>query len=65
MGYVDVADQLRNQYRFYHSLRNFLLGMQVIMANTYVCYTAYIIIEGVDKKYMLAHYEFQKHIALA
>ena len=72
MGHVDVSDQLRNNYRFDHWLRNtkwwwsiFYWGLGVMLVNAYVVYTAFLKEQGVLQKNMLTHYNFRKAVALA
>jgi hypothetical protein len=72
MGHVDVSDQLRNNYRFDHWLRNtkwwwsiFYWGLGVILVNAYVVYTTFLKEQGVSEKNILTHYNFRKAVALA
>ena len=67
MGDVDIADQLRNTYRFDHWMRKrkwwwsiFFWAIGVILVNSYIVYVKLCEEEGVEKK---KHYEssrFQK-----
>ena len=72
MCHVDRGDQLRNVYRFDHWMRKvkwwwliWFWGMGVLMVNSYVEYLNYMLEQGIDRKAILSHYEFQKDIALA
>lgn len=72
MGDVDVADQLRNQYRCDHWIRKrkwwcalFWWGFQVLLVNSYVSYKTYMEEMGYTSKQILSHYEFLRQIALA
>jgi hypothetical protein len=69
MGNVDIADQLRNYYRFDHWMRKrkwwwsmFFWGFGVLLVNCYVSYKTLCKSEGVIP---MSHYEFRKRIALA
>ena len=69
MGNVDMADQLRNYYRFDHWMRKpkwwwslFFWAFSVLLVNAYVCYHHYTISIG---KCPMSHYDFCKSIALA
>ena len=69
MGHVDMADQLRNHYRFDHWLRNykwwhslFWWGFQVMLVNSYIVYCC--VIEQAGGK-PITHYEYHKACALA
>ena len=69
MGGVDIADQLRNYYRFDHWSRQrkwwwsiFFWALGVLLVNTYVSYKEYMHYIG---KQLMSHYEFRKSIALA
>ena len=69
MGGVDIADQLRNYYRFDHWMRKrkwwwsiFFWAFGVLLVNAYVSYKTYMISKG---KRPMSHYEFRKQIALA
>ena len=68
MGQVDIADQLRNTYRFDHWLRNykwwhsiFWWAFQVLMVNSYVVYKKVL---NEAKVTPMSHYEYQKEIAM-
>ena len=72
MHEVDIADQLRNNYRIDFWLRFykfwwaiFVWGLGVQMVNAYVVYKDVMEVEGVPKKDWLSHYEFNKAVALA
>lgn len=72
MGHVDVADQLRNQYRFDHWKRNYkwwwsvlLWALGVLTVNAYVFYKTVMEEERVPKKEWLTHYQFREAIAMA
>ena len=72
MGHVDVADQLRGNYRMDHWQRQYkwwwsiwLWGFGVLLVNAYVYYKKVMEEAGVPKKEWLSHYEFRKAIALA
>ena len=69
MGGVDIADQLRNYYRFDHWMRKrkwwwsvFFWAIGVLLVNCYVSYKKFM-----ESKKMkpISHYEFRKAIALA
>ena len=69
MGGVDIADQLRNYYRFDHWMRKrkwwwsiFFWAFGVLLVNAYISYKTYMISKG---KRPMSHYEFRKQIALA
>ena len=69
MGNVDIADQLRNYYRFDHWMRKqkwwwslFFWAFGVLLVNAYVCYRHYTISIG---KCPMSHYDFHKSITLA
>ncbi len=71
MGYVDIADQLRGNYRCDHWLRNrkwwwslFFWALGVMLTNAYVSYLKVNEEEGVPKKQLLSHHDFQKAVAL-
>ena len=64
MGNVDVADQLRGNYRFDHWLRNrkwwwsiFFWGLGVVLTNAYIIYKKVNQAEGVEKKNFLSQHE--------
>ena len=66
MGHVDMADQLRNQYRMDHWLRNykwwhaiFWWGLQVLLVNSYKVYCC-VMEKGGAKP--VSHYEFKKTV---
>ena len=70
MGQVDISDQLRNQYRLDHWLRQtkwwwspFMLVFGWFMTNAYVLYDRYMEDEGEAER--LSHYDFLRAIALA
>ena len=71
MGGVDIADQLRGNYRFDHWVRNrkwwwsiFIWGFGQLITNAYVCYCQVCERGGVPEKDRLTHLEFRKCIAL-
>ena len=72
MNAVDIADQLRGNYRFDHWFRNykwwwsiFLWGFGVLMVNAYKSYTSLMDQPNVPKSERLTHYEFRLHVARA
>ena len=72
MGHVDVADQLRGNYRMDKWQRQYkwwwsiwLWGFGVLLVNAYVYYKKVMEEAGVPKKEWLSHYEFRRQIALA
>jgi hypothetical protein len=73
MNGVDVADQLRNQYRFDHWMRKrkwwwsfWFWGIQVSLVNSYLLYkTAHLYIWKKDPKTIISQYEFRYQIVLA
>jgi Transposase IS4 len=72
MGHVDVADQLRGNYRMDHWQRQYkwwwsiwLWGFGVLIVNAYIFYKKVMEESGVPKKDWLSQYEFRKKIALA
>jgi hypothetical protein len=72
MGHVDVADQLRGNYRMDHWQRQYkwwwsiwLWGFGVLLVNAYVYYKKVMEESGVPKREWLTHYEFRRAIALA
>lgn len=72
MNAVDISDQLRNQYRMTHWLRNrkwwwsiFMWGMGVLLTNAYKVYTRTMDLEGVPKSQRLSHYLFLLSVATA
>ena len=71
MGHVDVADQLRGNYRMDRWVRNrnwwwtmMFWGIGTLLTNSYVVYLKINLRLGVDKKDLLSHYDFRKDIAL-
>ena len=69
MGGCDIADQLRNYYRFDHWMRKrkwwwsfFFWATGVLLVNTYISYKTYMTSKGMQP---MTHYEFRKAIALA
>lgn len=71
MGNVDVADQLRTQYRIDRNIRNFkwwwspmFWGVGVLLTNSYVMYHRVCDEAGVDKKDRLSHVDFRKNVAM-
>jgi hypothetical protein len=72
MGHVDVADQLRGNYRMDRWIRQYkwwwsiwIWGFGVLLVNAYIFYQRVMEESGVDKKDRLSHYEFRRRIALA
>ena len=71
MGNVDLADQLRNHYRYdalWHRNRKWWWaiwwwGFQVLLTNSYVLYQKYHLM--IDSKAAVSHYDYIKEIALA
>ena len=71
MGNVDLADQLRNQYRYdsqWHRNRKWWWaiwwwGFQTLLTNSYVLYHKYH--KMIDSKAAVNHYDYIKEIALA
>ena len=70
MNSVDLADQLRNNYRFDHWLRNFkwwwavfLWWYGVMVVNAYVVYCSVMEEAKVPKRQRLTHYQFRLAIA--
>ena len=69
MGGADIADQLRNQYRFDHWMRKrkwwwlfYFWGIGVLLVNAYVCYRKHCRLNNVKS---LSYYEFRYKITLA
>ena len=72
MNSVDIADQLRNNYRVDHWLRFrkwwwsiFLWGFGVLLTNAYLVYCRVQEEAGVPKKDWMTHYDFLLSIATA
>lgn len=72
MGHVDVADQLRGNYRMDRWQRQYkwwwsiwLWGFGVLLVNAYVYYKKVMEESGVPKKEWLTQYQFRKAVALA
>ena len=71
MGNVDLADQLRNHYRYdsvWHRNRKWWWaiwwwGFQLLLTNSYVLYQKYH--KMIDSKCAVSHYDYIKEIALA
>ena len=71
MGNVDLADQLRNHYRYdtsWHRNRKWWWsiwwwGFQVLLTNSYILYKKYH--EMIKSKEALSHYDYIKEISLA
>ena len=71
MGNVDLADQLRNNYRYdslWHRNRKWWWaiwwwGFQLLLTNSYVLYQKYHLM--IDSKKAVSHYNYIKEIALA
>ena len=71
MGNVDVADQLRGNYRLDIGVHNrkwwwsmWFWALGVMLVNAYIVYKIYQLSRGVDKKDLLSHHDFRKQIAL-
>ena len=72
MGHVDVADQLRNTYRFDHWLRNrkwwwsfFFWAIGVILVNSYVLYIKVQLKAGRKRRDCLSHHDFNRSVLLS
>ena len=72
MGDVDIADQLRNNYRFDHWLRNckwwwyiIFWSIGVILVNNYIVYRRVNLEAGVSKSDLLSQNNFRKQLAMA
>ena len=72
MGDMDVADQLRNNYRFDHWIRKrkwswsiMFWGIGVILVNACIIYRRVKLEAGVSKSYLLLHHNFCKNIEMA
>ena len=72
MGDVDVADQLINNYRFDHWLRNpkwwwsiIFWDIGVILVNAYIFYRRVDLEAGVSKSDLLSQHNFRKQVAMA
>ena len=71
MGNVDLADQLRNHYRYdsvWHRNRKWWWaiwwwGFQLLLTNSYILYQKYH--RMIDSKSAVSHYDYIKEIALA
>ena len=70
MNAVDIADQLRNNYRFDHWLRNFkwwwsifMWAFGVLIVNSYVVYNSVCDATGLLKKQRYSQYQFRLAIA--
>ena len=70
MGHVDVSDQLRNQYRFDHWMRNrkwwwviYFWALGVVFVNAYIIYVA-VMIEAGQTKQLLSHHDFRAAVAI-
>ena len=71
MGNVDVADQLRGNYRIDRWIRNykwwwsiFFWDIGVLLTNAYVTYCTICEDNGVPPSGRISHLEFRKHIAM-
>ena len=69
MGDVDVADQLRNNYRFYHWLRKrkwwwsiMFWDIGVILVNSYIVYRRVNLEAGVSKSDLLSQQNFGRKL---
>jgi hypothetical protein len=72
MGHVDVADQLRGNYRMDRWIRQYkwwwsiwIWGFGVLLVNAYVFYVKVMEENGIPKKDRLTHLEFRQQIAIA
>jgi Transposase IS4 len=72
MGHVDLADQLRGNYRMDKWLRQYkwwwsiwLWAIGVLTVNAYVFYQQVMMESGIPRREWMSHYEFRKQIALA
>lgn len=70
MGHTDIADQLRNNYKFDHWFRNFkwwwsifMWGFGVLLVNAYITYKK-VLIEAGHERYILSQYDFRRLVAL-
>ena len=70
MGDVDLANQLRNVYRFDHWLRQrkwwwsiLFWGLGVILVNAYVIYVSLNIAAGKKKNEVFSHHNFRAAVA--
>ena len=71
LGNVDVADQLRGNYRLDIVVHNrkwwwsmWFWALGVMLVNTYIVYKKNQLSRGVDKKDLLTHHDFCRQIAL-
>ena len=71
MGGVDVADQLRNNYRFDHCLRKrkwwwsiMFWDIGVILVNSYIVYIRVNLEAGVSKSNLIPHHNFRKKVVI-
>ena len=72
MGDVDIADQLRNNYRFDHWLRNrkwwwsiMMWGLGVCLVNAYIVYLKVNMAAGKKKGELLSQHDFRQQVAMA
>jgi len=72
MHEVDIADQLRNNYRIDFWLRFykfwwaiFIWGLGVSMVNAHVFYVDFMKSQGIPKWRILTHYQFNRAVAIA
>ena len=72
MGDVDVADKLRNNYRFDHWLRKrkwwwsiMFWDIGVILVNYYIVYIRVNLEAGVSKSNLIPHHNFRKQVVMA
>ena len=72
MGDVDIADQLRNNYRFDHLLRKrkwwwsiMFWAIGVILVNTSIVYRRVNLEAGVSKSDLISYYNLRKQVAVA
>ena len=70
MNAVDIADQLRGNYRFDHWMRNykwwwsiFNWGYGVLLVNAYTTYKSVMDLNGVPINQRLTHYQFRLAVA--
>ena len=72
MGDVDIADQLRNNYRFDHWLRKrkwwwsiMMWALGVMLVNAYIVYMKVNLAEGKNKSELLSQHDFRLQVAMA
>jgi len=71
MGHTDVADQLRNNYKFDHWFRNYkwwwsimMWGVHVLLVNAYIVYKD-VMVEAGRERFTLSQYQFRRLVAIA